>query len=360
MADITPAGAATWSARRVRVSGSSVVLVLVALVAVQLGRGVVDAASQPLGWLAAAATTALVLAPVVELPARWVPRVVAILLTLVLGSVVVATLGAGLFVQVQDQLDQLADDLPAAAAELEEGTGTDGVLAELEFTSLVQQLVDQTSERVSPDPSVEDAAGTVPAYFVSGVLVIFLLVWARRLADGFLGQIADDDRRDRLERVGTVAIGLTQRYVLASLASAVAVAVIGGGLAWALGLPTPLVLGVVLGIASLVPYLGVVVGSLPVLVLSAALEPATTTLAVAAALVVLQAGHTVVTRRTTEAIALRVGPAVLVIAALVGSDLYGIGGALVAVVAGVAVVATVEARRRDLGDQETETTTVRA
>lgn len=352
MPDSVRPQASTWTARRVRLSGSSVALVLLVLVAVVVVAGLVSAASQPLGWIAAAVVTALVLAPVVEVQARWIPRGLAILSTVLVGVAVVASIGVGALLEVQDQLAQLEEALPAAAAEIEERQGEDSVAGRLGLASLVQDLVDEMSDRVAPDPTIDDAVGTVPAYFVSAVLVVFFLVWGGAMLDGARRQIADPERRERVSTTVSLAAAWTQRYVVTVLVMAALIAAVGTGLAWWAGTSIPLVLGVVLGVASIVPYVGVLAGGLPMLVLVAALESAGTTALVAAGLVAIQAAATVALRTVVEGRSFRAGPAVIVVAALIGSDVYGIGGALVAVIAGLMAMATIESWSRLEGEDD--------
>lgn len=342
-----PGASPPWTARRVRASGSSVLLAIGAIVVVALARDLFVAAVQPIGWLAAATALAVVIFPLVELLDRWVPRGVAIVAILLVGVVGLGSLGAGLVVEVQDQLGELRVALPRAAEELEASGGEDSPLGRLQLGSLTEDLVDRTSERLSPKPTIEDAVGTVPAYLVSGILVIFLLVWGGSILAGLQRQIADPERRDLVSRVAGRATHLAQRYVIGSLALALVVTPVGAGLAWAAGLPAPLTIGVLLGVAATIPSMGIVAAGVPVLVLSAASRPFATTLALAAAIVALQAGTSLVTRRVLEARTLHVGPSVMVVAALVGTDLYGIGGGLVAVIAGVFAVAGIEAWDRE-------------
>lgn len=345
---------AAWSARRVRASGSSILFAILAVVVVYLLADLFVAATQPLGWLAAAACVALVLSPAVRLLARRLPRVLAILLLYALVIAVLATLGVGLYVQVQDQLAELGETLPAAARELEEAGEDDGVLARLEFGSLVQGLVDDVTDRLTPDPGVDDATGTVPAWFVTGILAIFLMIWSTRLFDAARRQIAEPARRERLTGLAETTVRTTQHYVVGALGLAVLVGAGAGSLAWAEGLPTPLVLGVVVGAASFVPSIGVLFGGVPMLIVAAAFEPATTTALVALGVVVLQAGATAAHRLVIDPRSVRVGPAVVVVVVLVGSDLYGAGGALVAAVTAVVAMAAVDARRPD-GTDGTDT-----
>jgi predicted PurR-regulated permease PerM len=331
-----------WTARRVRASGSSILLTIVAIVAVYLLSGLFVAASQPLGWVAAAACIALVLSPAVQLLGRRLPRTLAILAVYAAVLALVATLGVGLYVEIDAQLSELGETLPAAAQELEDADD-DGVLSQLGFGSLVQGVVDDVTDRVLPEADV-DAVSSVPAFFITGILSIFLMIWSRRLFDAALRQISEPTRRDRASHIASTSLRLAQTYVWGALVVAVVVGVAGGGLARAIGLPTPLVLGVVLGMASLVPSIGVLFGGVPMLIMTAAFEPATTTVLVAAAVIALQLGANQVARTAIEPRSMRVGPAVLVIVVLVGSDLYGIGGALVGAVAAIVAVAVIEAR----------------
>lgn len=338
--------ASGWEARRIRASWSSVILALVTLVAVFVGRNVFVAATQPLGWVAAAAATAVVIAPVIELQARVVPRGVAIVSSLVVAVALALSLGVGVVVEIGDQLGELQDRLPAAAARIERTQGPDSVVAQIELASLVDDVVAQTAKRVSPAPTIEGAVGTVPAFLVSGILVIFFLVWGDELFEGLERQIAHPERRQVGSKGVQDAVRSAQGYMLSSGVVALAIAALGAGLSRLLGLPTPLVLGVVLGTASLIPRFGVLFGSVPLLLLAFAFESAWEIAAVALAVAVLQAGVTLVAQ-ATERRTVRVGPAVIVIASLLGSDLYGIGGAIVAVVAGILLVALFDATVAD-------------
>jgi predicted PurR-regulated permease PerM len=322
-----------------------VLLALATLVIVVLARDLVAAASQPFGWVLAAAATALLLWPIVERLDVLLPRGLGIVLALV-GT---AALAIGLFLAVsselQGQFDQLERQLPRAAAELEARDGDDGVLAQLRLGSLVRDLVAQTSERVAPEPTVQDAAGTAPAFLVSGILTIFFLLWGPRMLAAGLQQVPDPARRSRVGSVAAQAARSTQRYALTTLVAGLGAGLAAGLLAWAAGLPTPLVLGVVVGAASTVPSLGIVFGAVPLLLLAAPSKPGVVVAGLAVALLAIQAAHTAAFSALGRRGLLRAGPAVIVVCAMVGSDLYGLGGALVAVVAGIGAIAAVDALR---------------
>jgi predicted PurR-regulated permease PerM len=327
----------------VRASGSSVVLAIATIVAVVVARNVFVAARQPIGWVVAAAVTALVLWPIIDRLDRWVPRGLGIVLTLLIAAGAVVGLWLGVTHEVQGQLNELKQSLPSAAADLEERGGEDGVLAQLRFGSLVEDLVDQTSERVAPEPTLQDAAGTAPAFLISGILVIFFLVWGPSMLDGAQKQISDPERQAYVGEIAARAAWLTQRYVITAGALGLATGLIGGLLAWWAGLPTPLVLGVVFGVASVIPYVGILFGAIPALLLAVASQSDIEAVGLALAAIAMQAGYTTVLRRLSQRGVLKAGPAIIVVAAIVGSDLYGLGGALVMVVAGIFAVAVIEA-----------------
>jgi predicted PurR-regulated permease PerM len=339
-----------WTARRVRASGSSVLLAIGTIVAVIVARNIFLAARQPIGWVVAAIVTALVLWPIIEWLDRWLPRALGIILTLLISAAAVIGLWLAVSNEVQGQLAQLQVRLPAAAEDLEQRGGEDGVLAQLQFGSLVEDLVDQTSERVAPEPTIEDAAGTAPAFLVSGILVIFFLVWGPSMLRGAHEQISDPEVQADVGHVAARAAWLTQRYVITATGLGIVAGVAGGALAWWADLPTPLVLGVVLGVASVIPYVGIVFGAIPMLLLAVASQSDAEVAGLALAAVALQAAYTTILRRLSQRGILRAGPAAIVVAALVGSDLYGLGGALVMVVVGIFAVAVVDS----LAEQEAD------
>lgn len=325
-----------------RASGSSVLLAVATIVGVIVARNVFLAARQPIGWVVAAAVTALVLWPIIDRLDRWVPRALGIILTLLLSAGAVIGLWFAVSHELQGQLAQLQERLPAAAAELEQRGGRDGVLTQLRFGSLVDDLVHQTSQHVAPEPTLKDAAGTAPAFLVSGILVVFFLIWGPSMLDGAQKQIRDPELQAHVGDVAARAAWLTQRYVITAGALGIAAGVIGGMLAWWAGLPTPLVLGIVLGVASVIPYVGILFGAIPILLLAVASQSNVEAVAIAVALIGVQAVCTTTLRRLSQRGLLRAGPAVIVVAALVGSDLYGLGGALVMVVVGILAVAVIE------------------
>jgi predicted PurR-regulated permease PerM len=87
-----------------------------------------------------------------------------------------------------------------------------------------------------------------------------------------------------------------------------------------------------------VPLVGVVVGGLPVVLLALADSPAQAVV-VAAVLIGWQLVEAIVLQRRLEARSLHIGPFITVGMAMIGLELYGIGGALAAAALAVLLAA---------------------
>jgi len=116
--------------------------------------------------------------------------------------------------------------------------------------------------------------------------------------------------------------------VWSALAQSAAVGCIIAILTVWLGAPAPVLIGLFGALASLIPYLGVLIGSLPLLLLGLGVaevwQVGVAALVVVAFIVVEAVWWQAWIHRTS----LYVGPAIPLIVAIVGSAVYGIGGAL--------------------------------
>ena len=114
-----------------------------------------------------------------------------------------------------------------------------------------------------------------------------------------------------------------------------------GVVAAALSLPAPVVLGLVAGVAATLPDVGILLGVLPTIALTAGLESGRAAVAILAAALVLQALEALHVRHSVDRWGVEVGPAVVWIVVLLGYTLHGIGMAFFGVafaVFGLAVI----------------------
>jgi putative heme transporter len=183
---------------------------------------------------------------------------------------------------------------------------------------------------------IASAAGTVPTYFVCFILTIFLVIYGPRIVDGGLAQVRDRDRRERLHKVLHSGVDRSRSYLWWALAQGSSVGLATFGLAEVTDLPAPTVLGLFAGVAATVPYIGIVVGILPAVLLTAGFESPLQGAAVMFVAVTAQAVETLAFRPWIDRRTLHVGPAIPVVVAAIGVEVYGIGGALYG--AGIAVL----------------------
>jgi predicted PurR-regulated permease PerM len=304
--------------------------------------GAASAARRPLGWAVACAVAAALLAPVVERLAQRVPRPLAVLAVFLGLGAAAGGLTFGVLRDLDDQVSRLKETAPEAAAELAESGGVLGDLAgDVDLETRTRALIDELER-----PSSGVAAGVASsagAWVVCVVLTAFLLSWGPRLGTAALRQIADEDRRSTAGRVLRRSVRTGRRYLLGT----VGLAAVAGAVAWGVcdleDVPAPLALAVAVAAGSAIPGVGVVVGALPAVLLEIGLGSGAGAIRLGTAFVLLQAAHELVLRRLVAARSLVVGPAVVVIALVVGFDVYGVGGAFYGMALAVFGVAALDA-----------------
>jgi putative heme transporter len=330
------------SVTRVRLSIGSALFVAVTFVAVTVTWNMLSAAHRTIGWVVASTVVALLLEPIVRALEHRLRRGLAIAVT-VLGMLLVAgSVVAGVLTDLNLQVERLTEDLPAAAEAIEDDMRFGAAATDFELHTRVEEFVGELDERLAQRAAPEEALDTGPAYFVNVVLVIFFLVFGTRLGEAAMRQVADEERRERWAAVGVEAITRGQAYILRCVGLAVAVGLGTGVTAWALSLPAPVMLGVVMTAFALIPTIGVLLGALPVLLLSAGFNAGATTAVLAAGFLLVQVALAVIVYRYVDARTVRVGPAVVVIVALIGFEVYGLGGTFFGVALAVFGVAALE------------------
>jgi predicted PurR-regulated permease PerM len=118
--------------------------------------------------------------------------------------------------------------------------------------------------------------------------------------------------------------------------------------------PGPAALGVWVGLWDLVPLAGALIGALPIVVLAAATSTERAVV-LALAFVAYQVVENILVERSVERSTVRVGPFVTLAAALVGVELSGVAGALLAVLAATMAVTAADelaAGPEELQEQE--------
>jgi putative heme transporter len=303
--------------------GSTLLVIGAVVAAIGLANGFV-AARRPLAWAVAASVAAWLLSGVVDILGRWMPRGLAVVVT-VLGLVLVAGGGwVGARVTLADEVDRLRRTLPAAASDLEMRFQA---AADFDLEERARVFVNDLDDRFGIHAQLTAGAGTASAYLVNGILVLFLLGYGPRFVAAALRQIADPARRASVTAVVDQASHAARSYLLIVLAQAIVITAVCTAVFYLLDLPAPFVLGLVVGWLSAIPYLGILVGGLAPLLVAVTEPHLLTYLVLVALLIGLQAVEVLAVRPRADR-TVSVGPALTLAGILIGFELYGLGGAL--------------------------------
>jgi predicted PurR-regulated permease PerM len=227
---------------------------------------------------------------------------------------------------VGNQLDRVREEAPKAAEELEQSEDFGEQARDFRLAERVQEIVDQLEDPTSGIGN--EAASAVGTYFLCGVLTAFFLAWGPRYSQGALAQISDPTRRWTVRNIARDGVRRGRIYVLSALGRGAVAGLVTAGLCWWEDVPGPVVLGVTVGAMTVIPGFGILLGALPALLLEAGLGTTGGAVRLAIAFIALQAIDVVVLRRLVVPKSVTVGSAAIVIAVVVGFDIYGLGGAV--------------------------------
>jgi predicted PurR-regulated permease PerM len=317
-------------------------VVLIGVAAGSMAFGIASAARRTLGWAVACVVVAAVIEPVVARLDRHIPRWAATLVTFLAIGAGVGLIAFGVLRDLDTQIERLKEAVPEAAAELEQRDGFIGEAAR--DLNLAQRAEAAVAELDNPSSGVAvGVASSAGAYFVCAILTIFFLSWGPRMGAAALRQIQTPERQRIVGRLTRQAFTHGRGYVLWSIGLALAVGVVAGGLCRLENVPAPMALAVLVAAGSVIPGVGVIVGALPAVLLEAGLGSPMGGTRLFLAFLVVQALHQLVLRRVVAPRTLRPGPAVIVIALLLGYEVYGAGGAFYGAALMVFLIAALEA-----------------
>jgi predicted PurR-regulated permease PerM len=301
-----------------------IALVLAAAAAVKI----VDAVSHVLTWIAVAVFLAVALEPVVRVTERWMSRTWAVLAVFTGLLMLVALFLAVLIIPIATQVDDLRNAAP-------------GYLQRLERDQTIRDL----NQRYKLVQKAQDAAKQAPARvfgaagrFVSGVvatltvlfLTLFLMFELPAMSRSVLSLLSEE----QAGRVRLVAGDVNRSiggYVLGNLAiSVIAGATVGISL-WILGVPYAAALAVFMGVCDLVPLVGATVGALAAIGVAFAAQGVTAGIVMIVINIVYQQFENHILQPIVYRKTVQLSAFLVLVAVLIGGELMGVLGALVAI-----------------------------
>jgi predicted PurR-regulated permease PerM len=299
-----------------------------------------------LQWVAAAIFLALALDPAVSLVQRaWprgrsMPRALAILLVYLLGLAALVFLTLHVFPPIVHDIEELARKVPGYVHDFEDWANNNQQFQELnDKYHITQKLTEQASTLPS---HLSSGASTIGSFTVSLLehllaaitvitLTFFLLLDGRGMVARGTGRLPRI-QRDRARRIADRVAEVVKAYVSVNLLLAIA----AGFLTWvfleAEGFHLALPLAVLVAFLDLIPLIGLTAGGFAVFgVLLIDGGPGDAIVWLIIFLVYQQAQDRVIQPLLYKGGALKVNPAVAIVAVIVGANLAGVLGALLAI-----------------------------
>jgi predicted PurR-regulated permease PerM len=333
---------------RVRLSVRTALALVFALFTTVLLLSILLTAERVIAWVLCAMAVAALVFPVVAWLAhfRFVPLALAVGVTTVVALAAVGFVGYRIVNDVTDATSSLQEAAPERAAELERESE---FFRELKLEERVTKLVDEVPRRLAggePPEAIRTNATRGVAFVAGLILTIFFVLYGERLLTGAFGLIDDESARRRTEHVVRRASWRALFFARVKLWAALIEGLLAYSIARLADVPGPAALGVWVGLWSLLPVAGVLIGALPIVVFAGAASW-NRALLVGLAFVLIGVADWLC-NRWLERRSVEVGSFVIVLAAFGGLEFYGLMGALLFVLGAVLAVATLS----EIGPEE--------
>jgi predicted PurR-regulated permease PerM len=311
------------------VIGAALVAVVIVMLVLKLRRIIT--------WLAVSGFLAVGLAP----PVAWVQRrlhlrrTLAILVVFVIGMGIV---GAATYVVVRPlvtQVQDLANNFPSYVDDAQNGRGTIGTLVKrFKLDQWVNDHKDQFSSTLSHSGKpaldlVRTVTGTVVSLVTILVLTILLLIEAPGMIEGGLGMLSPP-KRERVLRVSADCSRAVSGYVAGNLLISVIAGLVTFLTLFVLDVPFAAPLAVWVALADLIPLVGATLGAIPAVVV-AFLHSTPAGIITLLVYVLYQQFENHVLQVTIMARTVSLNPLLVLVSVLVGVELFGFVGALLAI-----------------------------
>ncbi len=283
--------------------------------------------------LFAAITIAEAMRPAVRWMNRYyIPRWLGVLIIYLLGLGVLAGLGYFISQPLVEQITQFLNNLPQYTEDLEDLVAqAQGALANLPGGDAIPNQVANLLGNIAPIivgiPAI--IIGILADIVITLFMALFWIAFSDGLREFFLSLFPPHLRRTGAEVLDEMSLRLGG-YARGVVINMFVIGIMSGVADWLLGLPFSLLLGVFAGLTEFIPLVGPFLGAAPAVILGFIISP-THGLIVALVYLLIQQfeGHTLVPLVMNRVVKLR--PLTILVALAIGSLLFSLEGALLAV-----------------------------
>lgn len=290
-----------------------------------------------ISWLVVAAFLALILNPVVDFFQHrlHLRRSVAILLTFIVGAAVFSAVLYAFIRPIVDQVGHFADNFPRYVEDAKAGRGTVGHLVhKYKIDQYITKNQDKLKAALSgagkPAASIaRKLASTLAAIVTIIVLAFLMLAEGPRMAESGLNALPER-YRNRLRKVAADSARAVTGYVAGNLLISLIASVITFVSLWILGVQFRAVLSLWVFFADLIPLVGATLGAIPAVLVTALVSPVKGIILIVI-YVAYQQFENHVLQVTIMAKTVRLNPLAVLVSVLIGVELFGFLGALLAI-----------------------------
>ena len=291
-------------------------------------------------WFVVAAFFAAILTPAVDLLHHKVrlPRVLATLIVFLFGIAAMAGMLYAFIRPLVDQAYEFADNLPTYVEEAKAGRGPAGdLVTRYELDTYLERNQEKLRATVTGagGPAAQFASGifsTLAAVVTILVLIFLLLLEGPKVIAGLL-HLVPPRHRERVRRVARDSNRAITGYMFGNLAISVIAGVATYLVLWPLGVPFRGVLALWVAFADLIPLVGATLGAVVVTAVGFLDSPRTGVILLIFFIIYQQFENHVlqvsIMSRTVD-----LNPLAVMASVLIGVELFGILGALLAIPAG--------------------------
>ncbi len=280
--------------------------------------------------------------PLVGYLTRWIPRWVAVLLVSLVAAGAVGLIGYRAVDEVDRQTDRVADAIDESVARIEATPRYTDLADRLDLKKRASDLTTTLREDVSLDASrLSELAPTLASgaseIFVIWLFAVMMLAAGPPFVAAFVRLFPSPVTQARVRMVIVVAHRRMTRYVGLMLLRAVGLFGLTFTCAALLGLRVPTVLGLTVAFLSLFPCFGLFVGGV-VFALAGALKWPDLVGPIILLAIVIQALDVIYVQQRIERHAVAVRSLLLIVASLIGWEVEGLRGVVIATVVTIFVV----------------------
>ena len=311
-----------------------------------IARTVVLRSLRVLGWLIASMVLAGLLFPLLLRLQRRLRRGFAIVVLILGSAAMVGTVAYSAIGDIRTETARLQRVAPEAARRIEQSARFGKAARDFQLEQRVKAFVDALPSRLVGGTGAAvftTNANRVVALLANFVLTIFLLLYGPRILSAATRRIRRPERRSFVTDVVLRAYRRAWRYTIGTVGMGLSAGLFAFLLARVLVLPAPAALGLLVGVGSVLPFVGVLIGGLPMVLLTAGVDPSSyKVVVVAAVLIAYQVFEGMVLQRAVHRWSVRFGPALTVAVTMVSFELYGVGGAVSGLMLAVLAVAVLD------------------